>query len=326
MEFISYAANIKIAPLAVYDNRGSKMSPPFNPEKAIHAELEKHWFEGLLHFASIAKDKYGIPVTIIDAHKICESESIDYLLYGYIKKNEANWFSEIKFYDASKKKVIKEFFASDDTEHYERMIDNLKKNILYGIEEITGLNQNELREEKTRAIELNIPASIFYWSPIDVNWGDKVLGIAGINIGLEFYPPQPVLVFNGKLIDLSARFNLLWNIGINKENTFPLIFNTIAISFPIIWHVHFNTMHSVYAGIGLAYEIEFMKIQPKYEDKQFFYQNIFSLKTPVGYELTLNEIIKFFVEITFDYHLTGDGFISIEPGLGVSFNVFKERK
>ena len=323
---IASASEIKIAPLAVYDVDGNKTEAPYNPSKAIHDELEKHWFGGLINFSHISESKYGIPVTIIDVHKICASESADYLIYGYLKKNESSWLCEVKLYDANGKKIIKEFFAGDSIDHYDRFINILCQNILFGIEEITGLNKDELRQKKTRPMELRIPISLFYWSPVDSDWGDKISGIAGVNGGLELYPPQPVLVSNGNLIDFSARFNLSWNIGINKKNTYPLVINTMAISLPVLLHVHFNERHSLYGGFGLAYNIELMSIKPKYENEKFLYQNVFSFETIAGYEFDINDKAHLFAEMAFDFHLLGDGFVSVKPCLGASFNIFKERR
>ena len=323
---IASASEIKIAPLAVYDGDGNKTETPYNPSKAIHDELEKHLFGGLINCSHISESKDGIPVTIIDAHKICASESADYLIYGYLKKNESSWLCEVKLYDANGKKIIKEFFAGDSIDHYDRLINILCQNILFGIEEITGLNKDELRQKKTRPMELRIPVSLFYWSPVDSDWGDKILGIAGVNAGLEFYPPQPVIVSNGKLIDFSARFNLSWNIGINKKNTYPLVINTMAISLPVLLHIHFNERHSLYGGFGLAYNIELMSIKPKYENEKFLYQNVFSFETIAGYEFDINDKARLFAEMAFDFHLLGDGFVSVKPCLGASFNIFKERR
>lgn len=323
---IASASEIKIAPLAVYDVDGNKTEAPYNPSKAIHDELEKHWFGGLINFSHISESKYGIPVTIIDAHKICASERADYLIYGYLKKNESSWLCEVKLYDANGKKIIKEFFAGDSIDHYDRLINVLCQNILFGIEEITGLNKDELRQKKTRPMELRIPVSLFYWNPVDSNWRDKILGIAGVNAGIELYPPQPVIVSNGKLIDFSARFNLSWNIGINKKNTYPLVINTMAISLPVLLHVHFNERHSLYGGFGLAYNIELMSIKPKYENEKFLYQNVFSFETIAGYEFDINDKARLFAEMAFDFHLLGDGFVSVKPCLGASFYIFKERR
>ena len=319
---IASASEIKIAPLAVYDGDGNKTEAPYNPSKAIHDEVEKRWFGGLINFSHISESKYGIPVTIIDAHKICACESADYLIYGYLKKNESSWLCEVKLYDANGKKIIKEFFAGDSIDHYDRLINVLCQNILFGIEEITGLNKDELTQKKTRPMELRIPVSLLYWSPVDSDWGDKILGIGGVNGGLELYPPQPVIVSNGKLMDFSARFNLSWNIGINKKNTYPLVINTMAISLPVLLHVHFNERHSLYGGFGLAYNIELMSIKPKYENEKFLYQNVFSFETIAGYEFEINDKAHLFAEMAFDFHLLGDGFVSVKPCLGASFKYF----
>jgi len=321
---IASASEIKIAPLAVYDSDGNKTEAPYNPSKAIHDELEKRWFGGLINFYHISESKYGIPITIIDAHKICALESADYLIYGYLKKNESSWLCEVKLYDANGKKIIKEFFAGDSIDHYDRLINILCQNILFGIEEITGLNKDELRQKKTRPMELRIPVSLFYWSPVDSDWGDKILGIAGVNAGIELYPPQPVIVSHGNLIDFSARLNLSWNIGINKKNTYPLVINTMAISLPVLLYVHFNERHSLYGGLGLAYNIELMSIKPKYENEKFLYQNVFSFETIAGYEFEINDKAHLFAEMAFNFHLLGDGFVSVKPCLGASFNIFKE--
>lgn len=324
--YFSFSSEIKIAPISVFDGSGNKVTPPFNPSKAIQSELEKHWFEGVISFSLLNEEMYGIPVTIIDANKICVNEKVDYLIYGFIKKNEKNWFAEIKLYDSNEKKINQDFFASDNIEHYERLINNLCQNILFEIEEITGLNKDEIKKEQTREMELNIPAALFYWTPIDSKWGNKILGIAGLSTGVEFYPPQPIIIFKEKLFEFSIRTNLSWNIGINKKKTYPLILNTIAVSLPVLLHMHFDKRNSLYFGFGLAYEAELMSIRPKYEDKQFLYQNIISFETIAGYEFNLNEKINLFAELIFDFHMLGDGFVSVKPCLGASFNIFKERR
>ena len=52
---IASASEIKIAPLAVYDGDGNKTEAPYNPSKAIHDELEKRWFGGLINISHFGK-------------------------------------------------------------------------------------------------------------------------------------------------------------------------------------------------------------------------------------------------------------------------------
>lgn len=322
----SFASEIMIAPLAVYDGNGDKISAPSNPSEELHREFKTHWFEGLINFHCLDQSRTMVPVTIIDANKICVKESADYLIYGYIKKNENSWQAEIKLFSYSEKKIIREFFASDGIDHYERMLSVLSGNILCGIEEVTGLDQDKLIEEKTRPMEFRIPASIFYWNPVDNGWGKTILGMAGLNTGFELYPAQSLKIRNSKLFDYSVRFNLAWEIAKNKKNTYPLLMNTIEMVLPFLVHVHFDDSNSLYGGTGFGYEIEMMKIKPKYEKEQFMYQGIFLIEGVFGYEYRLNDSVNLFTELVVDKHLSDEGFIAVKSCLGASFRILNKKK
>lgn len=324
--FLTFATEIKVAPLAVYDMNGNKTTLPSDPAKEIYAELEKLWTGGLVHFSRLDESKCGIPVTIIEANKISVSENADYLIYGYVKKNETNYLAEIKFYSTNEKKIVTEFFASDSSGHYERMLAFLSGNIVEGIKEISGINHFELQEKKTRPTELRIPVSAFYWNPIDNKWGSKILGIAGASTGLEFYPRQPVSIKKGKLIDFSTRLDVSWAFGKNKRDAYPLKLNMVTISLPVLVHVHFDEDHSIYAGFGFAYNSELMNITPKYEGEQFNFQNVFSFENIIGYEFRINKTVSLFAEVIFGYHMIDSGFVTVKPCIGTTFNVFKERR
>jgi len=323
---LAFTSEIKIAPLAVFDSNGNAAEFSSSPSRIIYTELEKHWFEGLLSFSYLDEKKYEIPVTIVDANKICISEKSDYLLYGFIKKNESSWQCEVKLYDANSKKNLKQFFASDSLEYPDRLMDVLCQNILYGLEEITGLTADTVIAKKNHPAEISIPISPFYWTPVDSEWGSRILGIAGVATGIEFYPEQPSFALKGKLLDFSLKLNLLWKIGINKEEGYPLILNTAAVSLPVLFHIHFDMHHSLYCGAGLCYSFEFMKIRPKYENEKFLYQNIFSAEAVLGYEYCINNKVKMFTEVVADFALHEDGFISIRPGIGAAFTVFRGKK
>ena len=326
MSGLFFSAEIIVSDIAVYDKDGKKIEMHVNPSKLIYEKLNKHWFEGLIHFSYLDEDKYGISYTIIDANKICSVEHKDFIIYGYIKKEENNWFINLKLYDKERKIVSDEFYASDSLEQYERLINIISEKIVSGLEEITGINQIVKEEKDNHALELKLPASLYYWTPIDTKWSKKLLGIAGINAGLDFYPPFPKTIVNGMLIDFSGRLNLSWNFAINQKDIYPLFLNNISISIPALAHIHFDTRHCVYLGIGFSYELELMNIEPKYEKKQFFYQNMFSFENITGYEFSLTEKINLFSEIIIDYHIANDGFISIKPSLGASFNLYRKQK
>lgn len=320
-----FAAKMAITPFIIYENAGKKINFDHNPAETIFIELEQYWFEGLLGFSYFSEKNYGLVYTLMDANATCSAENQDYLLYGFVQKNETNWFADVKLYDASKKKLIKEFYSSDDIEHYNRFIENLIRNIIDGLLDITGLSKEEKIKEEQRPMELKLPVSAYYWSPINEKWNRKIIGTAGIKIGADFYPSQKKKIFNSKLIDISIMPKFEWNYGLNHKDVYKLSLNTISIGAPLLFHIHFDNIHTVYTGAGFNYEIELMSIVPKYEEKKFLYQNIFSVEITAGYDFHLNELLELIAETTFDFHLGKSEFVSIKPALGVSFNLFKGR-
>ena len=324
--FRVFSSEMVLTPLIVYDNAGNKIDMEENPAERIYNSLEKHWFEGLLKFTYLSEQKTGIVYTLMDANIICSSEKKDYLFYGYVQKNEGNWLGNVKLYDASKKKVLKEFYSSDDIEHYDRFMDNLENNIIDGLMDITGLSNDELLKENTHPIEFNLPVAAYYWSPIDGKWNQIIMGIAGAKLGVEFYPSQKQMVFCSKLVDFSLMLKLEYNYGRNQNDAYPLSLNTIAVGLPLFLHFHYDPRNVLYMGFGMNYEIELMTYIPKYENERFLYQNVFSGEITAGYEFAVNDLIKIFSEVAFDTHFGNGAFVVVKPTMGMSINLFKESK
>lgn len=313
-----------IAPLVLYDEEGKKLEEEYNPAEAICTELMRYQFDGLLNFSLLAEGGRSTIYTIADANKACIKERAEYMLYGYAQKNEGSWLANIKLYSLNEKKIIKQFYSSDDTEHYERFIRNLTANILDGLEELTGLNQDRINDidKKTHPLKIKIPVSLFYWSPIDKKWNEQMLGIAGADLAVELEPRLPHSSAASMFIDFSIRLHCSWSYAMNQKNAYPFSQNGILAGLPVFVHLHFNPHHSVYAGLGLYYELEIMSIRPKYENSQLLYQNIFGIETALGYEFAVNNFLNLFTELTCNFHLNNDRFISLKPSVGASFTIY----
>ena len=109
-------------------------------EKELIRKLNSYWFEGLISFELLNSSYYGDVYTVIDANKACDISDSLYLLYGFIQKNEKSWFANLKLYSRNEKKIVKEFFGSDDIDKYDRLLEDLSLKIIDGINEITGLD------------------------------------------------------------------------------------------------------------------------------------------------------------------------------------------
>lgn len=319
------AETVLVAPVIVYDKDSKIVTLDKNPSEEIYERISIHWFEGLISFRQLSPKEYGEIYTVFDANRCCAVENADYILFGYIQRNDGNWLADVKLYDYKAKKLSKEFFSSDDISHYERLLDSLCENILTGLEEETGLDSDEIRKEEERPFEIKLPVQFFYWNPIDSSWNSRITGIVGISVGTEIYPPQPKVVLWQKLFDFSLRPELSYSYGVGKRSAYPLNYNAISFAFPLCVHMHFNMKNSIYAGAGIYYEITLMKITPKYEERKFLYQNAFGIESLIGYEFKVGDLMNLFTEIKFDFHFNRDIFISIKPAFGISFNLFRRQ-
>ncbi len=317
-----FSETILLAQVIVYDKDNNIISDFENPSKRIYSEISKYWFDGLLTIKNLDSKKYGEVYTTIDANRICAAEENEYIIFGYIQENETNWFINLKLYDYSTKKVLTEFYSSDDNLHYDRLLDTLTANIISGIEEITGFSKTQEIEDKIRPFEIKLPISPFYWSPIDQNWNSKLLGIIGGDLGVWLYPKQYKIVLGTILFDFSLRPQFSYSYAKGKRDTYPLNYHGISFVLPILIQFHFNLKNSMYIGCGPYYEIELLTINPKYENKQLIYQNMFGLETIIGYSFNINRIIDLFTEVKIDFHFNNDTFVAIKPTIGISFDVY----
>lgn len=319
LSFSVSAVEFGIAPFIIYDGEGMKISLNSVPSDNVYKQLTEKWLDGLIDFHKVNSEKTGDIYTVIDAYKVCTTEGYDYIIYGFIEKKEDCYFSNLKIYSSSEKKNIKNFYCSDDIEHYERLMNNLSLNVLQGIEEITGISELKEKQNKYRDFEMKVPLSIFYWSPLGNEWDQRVLGICGVNTGLEIYPPLPVKVMKSKLYDVSIKFNVDWSYGVNQPNYYALYLNSLTIVLPVIVHVHYNPKISAYFGCGFGYGLDMVLITPKYEDEKFVLQNILIFETVAGCEFNINSLIDLFCEIDLHIRFKENTYFELCPKIGVNF-------
>ena len=324
LSFSAFSETVLISPFVTLDKDNKKIELKEKPSKKIYDELTKEWFNGLLQFNLLSKEKYGEAYTILDANKICSSEDKNYLLYGYIQKNANSYFANLKLYSATEKKIVKEFFASDDTEHYDRLLGNLSRNIIEEFRNLFALTDLVQEEKKMREVEVNLPMTLFYWNPIDEKWTKKLLGIMGTSVGMQFYPKQPVMILRNTKIDFSARLLVSYLIGVNHKKAYKFVYNSFKVGCPLFIHFRFTNEHSVYFGKGFFYEIDFMGIKENHEERKMIYQNAAGLELVLGYEYLLNERVRIFGEVEFDYLFKADGLVLIKSTFGVSLNVLRK--
>lgn len=318
------AETVLVAPVIVYDKDSNAVTSGRNPSEEIYDRISDCRFEGMIDIRLLPSKKYGDIYTILDANRCCAAEGAEYILFGYVQKNEGSWAACLKLYDAGAKKTAKEFFSSDDITHYDRLLDDLGGKILTGLEDATGLGRDEVLNEKVRPLETRLPVSAFYWTPVDPGWNAVMLGIAGCGIGVEIYPRQMKLAIGHRTVDFSLRPQLSYSFAMGKDGAYPLYYSGISMGLPVCAHIHFDLKNSVYIGCGPYYEIELLNVMPKYGDQEFHFQNIFGLESFAGYGVNISGPIDLYAEVQLDFHFKNDTFLALRAALGLSVKLYKE--
>ena len=317
------AETVLVASMTVFDQDSNAISMPINPAEKVYDVISDHWFEGMLLFRLIPAKKYGQIYTTLDANRCCTAEDAEYIIFGYVQRNEGNWTASIKLYDANSKKTVMEFFSGDDADHYDRLMDDLAGKILAGLEEVTGLNRDEVLNKKIRPFEVRVPVSAFWWSPVAGGWNKRVTGIAGLDILLELYPKQPKISPGGHLIDFSLRPGISDSFALGSDGSYPMIYDAVSLVLPLCVHLHLDMKNSIYIGTGPYYEIQLMTYRPKYLPQEFHWQNMFGLEALAGYEFAAGENINLFTEVRADFHFSRDSYLAVKVAVGASFKLYR---
>lgn len=321
LSFNFYAEEkLGIATILVYDSNNQIISPAENPENKIYQELQMGLFSSVLSVEKINPDKAGNVYTALDAHKVCAVCNCEYLLYGFIQKNENFWHANLKLYSYSKKKIVKEFFGSDELEKYNRFFDSLTSRIKDGLFELTGI---QLSFDNEIPFDICLSMNIGYWNPIDKNWKDKIAGVINSQLYLDFIPQQKKLFIGPVLIYFSTGLKLSYLYGTKKENVYPLNYNAFQIIAPASVHFSFNKKHSAVIHLAPYYELDFLNVIQKYEKEKFYFQNMFGFEIGASYEFSINELFSVFAETDFDFHFSKTPFIAIKPSVGAKINFMR---
>lgn len=327
IQFI-FAEKVLISPIIIQDSYGRGVEDienfTINIEEKLRNDLESYWFEVFFEFETLEETEVGKVLTILDARNICLTKNEEYIIYGYIQQNDKSWYGNLKLYSKSHKKILKEFFSSDDILSYERFCNTLINNVAYGLKDVAGIEEPIVKDDLTEPFSLGISISSFYWNPLDPKWNNALMGIVGGQLGVELFMPHKRKVSN--YFDTSIRLLTSYSFGKEVEGSYPLNLHSIQFNSSLLERFHFNKNHAIYVGCGPYYELELLTVLEKYKDAKTYMQNMFGSKAILGYELTINKFLVFGTEVAFDFHFSNDFYVSIKPSILMTINVYRGEK
>ncbi|MDL2228709.1 hypothetical protein LJC14_00490 [Treponema sp. OttesenSCG-928-L16] len=317
--FSSGALTVHVAPLSSIDETGSREVHTGNAHRELLQKLNGIEAGTMLRFASAGSSAAGAPQSQTDAARLSRAENAEYLLYGYIAKNDYTFTAEIKLFDYGNRRVDRIFYAMDDHGNYERLLNDLAYKIVSCFSDAFHL---ELFETKPEYMSLSVPASIGYWTPLGGRWTDILTGTFLIEGGLWFIPADDVFTLFGIGFHLSIGAHLSYRFGVGNPDNYKAYDHSLTISAPIRLHIRLNRQSNVFLGGGLQYSIDFLRIQEKYSQPETKVYDSMGIMASLGYQHTLTDSISLYLDNIFELKFYRTPMPSYSVRTGIVYMLF----
>lgn len=319
-----FATDVAIAPMLLVDRVNDKKDTSVFIHGDLFDELGKFDTGSILVFSKIHNAKINPPQSVKDATAVAYNEKVEYLLYGFVTKDEYAIQATVNLFDANTGSNITAFYGSDSVDHYDRLIRDMANKILVYFDESLHLValQESMPEQQSR---LSVPVSIGYWTPTSSDWARFIIGTAAINSGLTFIPNDCLFIKNGNVYYASASLDVSYRYGIVNPDIQKGSLHSMGFALPFLMHRAFNDKQEIFGGLGPMYSLEILKNQEKYADAASHIYNDFGMLIVIGYQYNLDNGLHLLFDSRFDIRFYSETMISWSPRIGIEYTFMKEK-
>ena len=288
--FNTFASDVYLADLNVYTEQfGIELS---DEENDFTSELYEHIntrdFEGLLNIKTLSKeykeDKYSSTVirSVLDASELCEELDIDYLIFGYLKKDKNIYDAELRLYDHKKNENHKSFYCRVELKDFSQISGELSVKLTDYLYSILGLGRQEEKTEKEFG-GFWIYNSTGYWGVIG-KWSDSLVGIFSYVLGVDVIPIMPIVHKRKLDFFIRAGFHIAYSFGKNKPAVVESYLNSMDFRVPIELCFKIDKKNNISLGFGPVLHLDILKQNRHYDDPLIESTICFGLTSSLSYE------------------------------------------
>jgi hypothetical protein len=205
------------------------------------------------------KKKAAPPKSFLDALHLSNELSLDYIIYGFIEKNEYSIHGELKLFDSKKQEIIRIFYSTDNTDRLTRLIGDLISKIEEYFKSIFNM---PLPGEKIKAAPSHgIISFVFgagYWTPATSEWNEYNLGLYSIDLHTRFIPTRPPegARFRGFYFRTGLVINFFHSINRAGYEHYNLL--TFTFGIPAALCADIETKHTLSLGLEPQFTIDYL--------------------------------------------------------------------
>ncbi|MCD6397838.1 MAG: hypothetical protein J7L71_09885 [Spirochaetaceae bacterium] len=309
LAFSIWSFDLTLANLYQYSPDGNDFTEK-NIIKDLFTSLREADKEGALSL-SRTKSK-DIPKSILDTAGLCESESIDFILYGFLKVTGNYYDFEVKLYDRKACGIKTVFYAKNISSGYHELVQTMSDRIIEYFYKTLGVTKRKTEEVKEHGV-IDLESGIGYWIPFDP-WAESLIGIAAFHVSSSLTPVDSLFEWDIFTFTLGYGLGLDYSLGMNKESFEGYVLHSIGFGFPVSFSALWHYRNKIIFQIAPELQVDILTQDRLYGSIVTEKSASFSLSTSLGYEyLFTRQRLSLGFLTRFHTAFYNNIFFSIEP-------------
>lgn len=317
------ALSVRIAPFVIVDSALDGLPDSLHPERRLLEKMNETPLSGSVEF-SLTNGAAHPPVSFLDAARLCELREYPYLLYGYLKKQESTYSSELKLMAREGKHIAATFVATDDTAHYDRLIADLAKKVADYFLDDLAIVPDPSRDASAHDV-FEIPCSLGYWTPVG-DWAAGEMGLCCVGFGFRFIPRNPLAALRSKPLYLGTGLRLEYSLGKNLPELETSYLHRIKVRIPIEAFLGLGGGSYIGAGLGGFVEFDVLAQDRKYGRTFVETTSAGGVSVSLMYQYALSDHIALGLDCSFDTAFYSRPLCAISPRLYFDYSFGKKDK
>jgi hypothetical protein len=306
------ALSVRIAPLALVEASSDGIPHSARPEKDLVKKLDATPLSGSVQF-SLADEVAVAPLSFLDAARLCELHEYPYIIYGFVRKRESIYSSELKLLSREGKSIAASFVATDDADHYDRFVSDLAGKIAdYFLEDLALAPEEKSAQAARNLFEL--PFSAGYWTPVG-SWSEASMGICCVDLGLRFIPRKPLTGAKSRPFYAGIGLQAEYAMGKNRPGCETSCLHRIEARLPLELFLRFKGGSALALGLGGLVEFDILRQDRKYGGAYFESTSAGGITSSLGYHYDLSDRVALGLNVEYDVVFFSRPLYAISPKL-----------
>lgn len=243
--------------------------------------------------------KSSMVSNLLDASKFCENEAVDNIIYGFIKTERGRAFIELRLYNHESRSIVRTFYAGDNLDQINRLIDDAAFKIhSYFVDEL-GLYEDKDKREEPDLLSLTLGAG--YWAPLMKEWGDAEESLFSVKAGLLLNPDYDLIDHYNMALTFHFGISFSYEMGINDPAYEIFYLHRIKALIPVELRLNLITKHDISLHLSPLYQLDILDKRKKYDDSEIDLSSGFGFSTGIAYHYNFSKYFSAGISNNLDF-------------------------